>query len=185
MLSTRQDAYLPMVGGAIEGGSFTTLLQPGMLGQLTEVNVGTDSAPLWVTYRLVKLKASLTYTVGEIVYWDDRDDYIVTNVDDSAGNLVAGFIPAGGTPASAPSYTFTAGQYCFIVVRGRRCVKGLDSGMAVAPDTLGKAIVPSTTNSRVDCVTTATMNAIVGRSCSAQDSTTKLFLCDVMIPDVA
>jgi uncharacterized protein (DUF39 family) len=69
-------------------------------------------------------------------------------------------------------------------VKGRRCVKGLDS-LTVAADTLGKAVVPSTTAGRVDVVTTATMNAILGRTASAQDGTTKLFLCDVMVPDVA
>lgn len=183
MLSTRQDAYLPMVGGSIEGGSFTTLLQPGMLGQMTEFNVGTDLAPLWVTYRLVKLAASITLAVGEVVYWSDRDDYVVTNVDDNAGNLVAGFIPAGGAPATAPSQTFTAGQYCYVVVKGRRCVKGLDS-LTVAADTLGKAVVPSTTTGRVDVVTASTMNAVLGRTASAQDGTSKLFLCDVMVPDI-
>lgn len=174
--------YIPNTNNLVEGGSFATLLMPGHLGKLMEINVGTGASPLIVTYRLAKLKTGVTFAVGEVCYWDDRDDYIVTNVQ--AGNMVAGFIPAGGAATPAPTYTFTALQYAFLVVKGRRAIKGIDS-LTVAADTVGKAVVPSATAGRVDVVTASTMNAVIARTAGAQDATTKLFLADVMVPDLA
>lgn len=172
--------YIPNVNGLIEGGSFATLHHPGHLGQRTRINVGTDLAPIWVTYELVKLKAGVTFAVGEIVYWDDYDDRVVTNVQ--AGNNAAGFIPAGGAATPAPTYPFTAGQYCYIVVEGLRAIKGLDS-VTSAADANGKACIPSATAGRVDVLAAATAPAanVVARTRGTQDGTTKLMLAMVSV----
>ena len=177
MLSTNQAVHIP--SGDPEKGSWATLSQPGQLGHKFEWNVGAPSSPLWVTYRIAKAKAGVTFATGEILYWDDRDDYVVTNV--ANGGAVAGFVPAG-TTAVAP----TAGEYFCMVTKGRRLAKYLDS-VTVAPDTAGKLVVATATAGRVDCVT-ATLNLtalVVGRTAGAQNTATKLALTDINVFDQA
>ena len=177
-LSDQQGMYFPMVGGNPMAGSFTTLQQPGHLGKKFEYNVGTEDKPLWVTLRLVKL-AAVTAAIGEVLYWSDRDDYVVTNVAD--GGVIAGIVPAG-TGAVAPS----SGGYFFMVVKGRLPVKYLDS-VTIAPDTAGKLAVGSATNGRADCVTdgSAVVNLILGRTAGTQDTGTKLATTDINVFDQA
>jgi len=149
-------------GGTPALSIVSTLHAPGELGQVVTFN--------GVRYRCVKL-AAVTIAVGETLVWSDRTNWIVTNVS-------ANVSPCAGIAINAA----TSGTYTWVALRGKVDVKYLDSP-AVAPDTVGKAAVMSGTNGRADCVTSATMVEIIGRTLAAQDGTSKLASTQVNIFD--
>jgi hypothetical protein len=153
--------YIPNGDPRTTGSQMTTLYAAGDLGKRTQFNFGTPSAPIWVTMQLVKFKAAITFALGELLWWDDIDDKVVTNVSN------------GGVVAGVAAYIATAGSFGWIYKAGNVAVKYLDAP-TVAPDTAGKLAVASATNGRADCITTITALVGIGRTLGAQDGGTKL-----------
>ena len=153
--------YFP--SGSPETSEMATLYAPGDLGKKTFYNKGTGAAPNWCLVQLVLFKAAITFAVGELLWWDDRANKVVTNV--SNGGVVAGVVAKSTAP--------TAATYGWIWKQGNVPVKYLDAP-TVAPDTAGKLAIASATNGRADCVTAATTLVPIGRTLGAQDGTSKL-----------
>jgi hypothetical protein len=164
--------YIPNGDPRTLGSMMTSLYAPGDLGKRTQFNFGTAAAPIWVTMQLVKYKTGITFAVGEVLWWDDIDDKIVTNV--SNGGVVAGVAP----------YIAVAASYGWCYKAGNVAVKYVDAP-TVAPSTAGLLAVASATNGRADCITTITALVPIGRTLGAQDATSKLASTMLNIFDVS
>jgi len=149
-----------------------TLYALGDLGKKSPFNLGTPAAPNIAIVQLVQFKAAVSCLVGELLWWDDRLNKVVTNV--SNGGVVAGVVAKSTNPG--------AGTYGWIYKAGGVPVKYLDAP-TVSPDTAGKSCIASATNGRADCVTAAGTLLQIGRTLGAQDGTSKLALTALNIPD--
>lgn len=142
----------------------TSLYAPGALGKKAWFNQGTPSAPIMCLYQLVKLKAAITTTIGAVMYWDDRDDFVVTNVATNTGQL-----------AGIARIVAAAAEYIWILKEGDREVHLVDSPTSAA-DATGKPVVGVTaTAGKADvlALTTAITPVGIGRCLSTQDGTSK------------
>jgi hypothetical protein len=98
-------------------------------------------------------------TEFDLAWWSDEANAKVTTESDTAGR-VAGVFMADLTAVTDQRLTYIAKD-------GLYPVRFIDSP-TVAPDTLGKSAVPSSTDAEADCVTAASMVYTFGRTAGAQ-----------------
>ncbi len=130
---TFETAYIGPFSG-IDSVNSATNYMPGQLGQ--RVTLGNKQ------YQFVQLDTGVlsSATNGQLLYWKDYANYIVTN-----NNL---FAMGGATTTTSKSFaagvattTVTAGYYTFIQQKGPHSAIVTDSVTTV----LGDSLVPSTT----------------------------------------
>lgn len=142
----------------------TSLYAPGSLGKKAWFNQGTPSAPLMCQYQLVKLAGSITTAIGSVLYWSDRDDFVVTTTATNTGQV-----------AGIARIVAAAAEYIWILKKGDREVLFIDSP-TVACSAVGLPVVGVTaTAGKADslALATAPQPVLIGRTLGTQDGTTK------------
>jgi hypothetical protein len=136
---------------------------PGLLGARYEVinpqraAVSTDAGRSKM-YQRVKTDSTMTVTPfrGAVAWWADKTQYMVTTTVTTLGRgRIAGVFKGAVTP----------GAICFVQISGPSIVKYVDAPTA-APTTAGLFVIPSATNGKADCVSTAPAFPILGYTAS-------------------
>lgn len=158
-----------------------TLGQPGTLGTKYTVAAsvaGTARVGPGKTYQVVRgdpAMAALPTFANSLVYWQDQDKYVVTNVTTNL-NRPAGVLHP--IPAAK-------GNYWHIQIGGRSLVRFIDAPTS-ACDATGKYVVCNAANAgKVDSIVTAPTIAVIGVTAGTQDGTSKEALVDLQLPETA
>jgi len=163
--------YLGLIGkkgwwDASQGYSVAeiALLSGGVAAAVSQTSPGD------IQVQLVRVdSASPTIpTQYDLAWWADEANAVVTTESGTSTGRVAGVFMADLTAVLDERVTYIAKD-------GLYPTRFIDSP-TVAPDVLGKAAVPSTVDGEADCVSTAAMTEIFGRTAGAQvnDITSRL-----------
>lgn len=167
-------------------GTGLGLYAPGTLGRTFEWNRGTNAAPQWVTYQLVKTDASLTFAVGQVLIWSNKANKTVTNVGATSftANPVAGICRVAGTSG-------TNGAYIYIVKKGRVGVLFTTAAISAAVaagqpcilvETGGTTATANTYGAGAEQTAVRLSQPIIGRLAAVAAATT-VSLVDILIGD--
>lgn len=146
---------------------------PGMLGRITEFDVGTIGVPNLCRFQLVKAASGVTPAAGAVLYWASKAAFTVTTVATS-GNL-AGICPVLMTAAASGFW---------MIKHGDRNVLFVDSPTVTVA--AGLPVVASDTDAKADALGNTEGQGtfpLIGVALGAQDGTTKLANVRINIPD--
>ena len=145
MASNRLANQAAWIGPGVTSFNESTLFVPGQLGMFYEKD--------GKKYQLVQLTAgAVAGAAGQAVWWHDFDDFVVNND-------ISDLTTARNQPAGVVLGTVTAGNYCWIQVRGpHSAVKTNADDDIAAGDTL---IIAATTDGTVDSVAAGTASTYV------------------------
>ena len=156
-----ETAYIGPFSG-IDSVNAATLYKPGELG----IRLSTSDEK---QFQLVQLDtgALTSATNGQVAYWKDRTNYIVTNNNDFAEGGVTG---ARNTIAGVVTTTVTAGYFTYIQQQGYHSAVAADSGSPTG----GAFVVGSTNAAKATSVAVATAPTVdvIGHVKTTQSSTT-------------
>lgn len=155
--------------------SGSTLPPAGMLGALADFNrAGLTGPPLVQRYQFVKQAAAITGIVGNVLYWSDKPNFVVTTARTNRGFL------SGICRIAAAN----AASYIWQLKKGRRTVK-FQAVTSSAPDATGKPVVCSmTTDGLADCLANDQAQAAFPLIGITQTTvTSQLATVEVNIPD--
>lgn len=172
-LTPAQNYYNPFFQGGDPMEMIETTLQyPGQLGVSAWIKCDDG---IWRKLMIVQhLSTGATTAAGEVAWWSDPANAIVTRVAATPGR---------GRVAGIYTAAVTASAYSAIVLQGRATdVKYLDSPTA-NPAATGLIAIPSATDGRADCLAagSAATYPPIGVTIGTQDGTTKLASTDVCI----
>lgn len=176
-----QPVFIP--GGDPDAMNEPNLLYPGQLGIRFNYQIPprqqpntTTGAGTPKTYKLVQTDSSMSVAPfpSAVAWFADQTRALVTTSPTNRGR-VAGVFPNSVTP----------GNFCCIVVKGLRNVKGVDAPTA-APTAAGLLVIPSATAGKADVLAagSAATYPIIGRSAGTVQGGSAEFLCDVDVPEV-
>lgn len=145
MASNKLNTGALFINEGVATFNVATLSLPGQLGMFYEKD--------GKKYQLVLLTAgAVAGAAGQAVWWHDFDDFVVNND-------ISDLTTARNQPAGVVLGTVTAGNYCFIQVRGPYAtVKTNADDDIAAGDTL---IIAATTDGTVDSVAAGTASTYV------------------------
>jgi hypothetical protein len=164
---TEEFTALPMTG--------STLPPAGMLGAVADFNrAGLTGPPLMQRYQFVKQAGGITGIVGNVLYWSDKTNFVVTTARTNRG-LLSGICRIAAANAAS---------YIWQLKKGSRTVK-FQAVPSSAPDATGKPVVCSmTTDGVADCLANDQAQAafpLVGVATSV--TAANLATVNVNIPD--
>lgn len=177
------------------------LFHPGEAGSrviLTQAGVGSKE------YQLCQIDSGATsatpsgaLTLGQLLYWKDRSNYVVTNDNRFADTVLTGTAgglgTAGGVSGAAgilvtPTASVVAGDWVFLQTKGKNSGVLIGTG---GPGVTGDTLVPhaSATTAKVGIVALASTpaGAPIGRVLQAVPggaSTGTLALADLQLPEI-
>ena len=147
MADSRLDGlFISGFAGSLAKTSETTPQFPGQLGKVTGIRAGAGKATQFYQYVKRYLTDSATVAAGDLAYWQDVDDFVVSaESTDAVGGttdpLVAGIFVGAAVPVK--------GEYGYIQVGGRADAMVTDTGTA------GGYLVPGS-NTQLKAVATIT-----------------------------
>lgn len=150
--------------GTLGGSSEDSLFYPGELGK-TAFEKTSDEKPVPVEVQKVKRYASDTVASadGDVAFWQDLDDCVVTNDVTAALGAATNPLVAGVFRGAHPQ----AGKYGLIQIGG---VADIASAAVTAA---GDVLISAAAAAAVTPTTTAPVKVIVGRALAAGSTTVK------------
>ena len=133
-------------------------------------------------YQIVRTDSTMAATPaeGDVMWWSDKINYVVTNVAAVASRgRVAGIFQNEHL-----TYPVTPGNYCCVQIGGPGKVRFI-AGFAAAPDASGLFVIPSATSGRADTMVagTAATYPVIGKTAGAFIGGQTLAVVDIDIDE--
>jgi hypothetical protein len=175
-----------LASGNPERESNATLHAPGQLGmrftviQPTREPPGTEEGRS-KRYQIVRTDSTMAATPaeGDVMWWSDRPNYVVTNSPTGRQGQVAGVFQNNHL-----SYPVPPGYYTCIQIGGPGKVRFVVPPTS-APDATGKFVVPSSTAGRADILAagTAATYPQIGRTAGGSINGQSLCVVDIDVDE--